>query len=124
MIGGTLLVPTELAPEQEGYPFPWAGTSGPSHSLGGFAFWSNDTWKEGGKTWKGIEDTVDPGRGYAHETGHMLSNSLFGFWQGVVNGIENLTTSNHDDRFFEKIAQSNVPAGDRDPGDQVIPIWT
>ena len=110
--------------EYGGTPFPWLGMSGPSHSLGGFAFWSNDTWAEGGKTWQGIEDTVDPGRGYAHETGHMLSNAQFGFWQGIVNGIENLTTSNHDDRFFEKIAQSNVPAADRDPGDQVIPIWT
>jgi RHS repeat-associated protein len=110
--------------EYGGSPFPWAGTSGPSHSLGGFAFWSNDTWAEGGKTWKGIEDTVDPGRGYAHETGHMLSNALFGFWQGVVNAIENVTTDSHDDRFFEKIAQSNVPESDRDPGDQVVPIWT
>jgi hypothetical protein len=54
----------------------------------------------------------------------MLSNAQFGFWQGIVNGIENLTTKNHDDRLFEKIAQSNVPASDRDPGDQVIPIWT
>ena len=33
-------------------------------------------------------------------------------------------TDTHDDRFFEKIAQSNVPAADRDPGDQVIPFWT
>ncbi len=105
-------------------PFPWLGMSGPSHSLGGFAFWSNSTWEEGGKSWKGIEETVDPGRGFAHETGHMLSNAQFGFWQGIVNGIENLTTKNHDDRLFEKIAQSNVPASDRDPGDQVIPIWT
>jgi hypothetical protein len=35
-----------------------------------------------------------------------------------------ITTDNHDDRLFGKIAQSNVPAGDRDPGDQVIPVWT
>ncbi len=110
--------------EYGGDPFPWFKSGGPSHSLGGFAFFSNDTWAEGNKSWKGIEDTVDPGRGYAHETGHMLSNAQFGFWQGVVNGIENLTTENHDDRFFEKIAQSNVPAADRDPGDQVIPFWT
>jgi hypothetical protein len=54
----------------------------------------------------------------------MLSNALFGFWQGVVNGIENMTVKHHDDRFFEKIAQSNVPEADRDPGDQVVPIWT
>jgi RHS repeat-associated protein len=110
--------------EYGGTPFPWLGMSGPSHSLGGFAFWSNKTWEEGGKSWKGIETMVDPGRGYAHETGHMLSNALFGFWQGVINGIENLTTSEHDDRLFEKIAQSNVPEADRDPGDQVIGIWT
>lgn len=71
--------------EYGGDPFPWFKSGGPSHSLGGFAFWSNDTWKEGGKTWQGIEDTVDPGRGYA---------------------------------------QANVPAADRDPGDQVIPFCT
>jgi hypothetical protein len=44
--------------------------------------------------------------------------------KGPVNGIENLTTEEHDDRFFEKIAQSNVDPTDGDPGDQVIPIWT
>src|SRR4051812_42224735 len=33
--------------EYGGTPFPWAGLSGPSHSLGGFAFWSNNTWEEG-----------------------------------------------------------------------------
>ena len=70
------------------------------------AYWSNTTWEEGGKTWKGVEDTVDPGRGYAHETGHMLSNAFFGFWQGVVNGIENVTTDNHDDRFFERVGRA------------------
>jgi hypothetical protein len=109
--------------EYGGTPFPWLGFTGPSHNLGGFSFWSNDTRAEGGKTWKGVEETVDPWRGYTHETGHMLSNALFGFWQGIVNGIENLTTAEHDDRFFERIAQSNVDPADRDPGDQVIPIW-
>lgn len=109
--------------EYGGTPFPWLGMSGPSHNLGGFSFWSNDTWAEGGKSWKGIEDSVNSGRGFAHETGHMLSNALFGFWQGIVNGIENLTTEGHDDRFFEKIAQSNVEPSDRNPDDQIIPIW-
>lgn len=109
--------------EYGGTPFPWLGLDGPSHNLGGFSFWSNDTWAEGGGSWRGIYETVNSGRGFAHETGHMLSNALFGFWQGIVNGIENLTTEEHDDRFFEKIAQSNVEESDRDPGDQVIPIW-
>jgi hypothetical protein len=29
--------------EYGGTPFPWLGMNGPSHSLGGFAFWSNST---------------------------------------------------------------------------------
>ena len=111
--------------EYGGTPFPWALKSAPAHNLGGFSFWTNDTWEEGNKSWKaGVERDVDSGRGHAHETGHMLSNALFGFWQGVVNGIENMTVEHHDDRFFEQIAQSNVPSDDRDPGDQAIPIWT
>ena len=109
--------------EYGGNPFPWLGFEGPAHNVGGFSFWSNDTWEEGGKTWEGIENTVNSGRGFDHETGHMLSNALFGFWQGVINGIENLTVDNHDDRFFEKIAQSNVDEGDRNSDDQVVPFW-
>ena len=64
-----------------------------------------------------MEDTI------AHETGHMLSNALFGFWQGVVNGIENLTTDDHDDRLFEKIAQSNVNEADRDSYGREYEVW-
>ena len=70
----------------------------------------------GGSSWEGIDSTLQ------HETGHMLSNAIFGFWQGIINGIENVTTSDHDDRFFEKIAESNVEESERDPSADV-PVW-
>lgn len=105
--------------EYGGSPFPWLGLGDtpPAHNVGGFSFFSNDLWTSSGASWEGMQDTIE------HETGHMLSNALFGFWQGVVNGIENFTTDDHNDRFFEKIAESNVNEGDRDDYGREIPVW-
>ncbi len=104
--------------EYGGHPFPWLGMDdAPAHNIGGFTFIANDFWESSGGTWEGVSATLE------HETGHMLSNAAFGFWQGIINGIENLTTEEHDDRFFEKIAESNVNESDRDASGDEVPFW-
>ena len=99
-------------------PFPWLGVGiAPAHNVGGFSFFSNDLWTRSGESWSGMQDTIE------HETGHMLSNAIFGFWQGIVNGIENFTTDDHNDRFFEKIAESNVNESDRASYGRDVEVW-
>jgi hypothetical protein len=98
-VGGPLGVITFLG------VFPGIREQGWYHSLAGWTSW------------------VMP----ASWPGHIMGLGIF-----LGNGIAHVfgsdkrieSTSGHDDRLFEKVAQSNVPEGDRGPGDQVIPIWT
>jgi RHS repeat-associated protein len=104
--------------EYGGSPFPFLGLSdAEAHNLGGFSFVSNDEWTQSGSSWEGVQGRVD------HETGHMLSNTLFGFWQGIVNGIENVATKDPFDRLFEQIAESNVNESDRRGYGNDLPFW-
>ena len=40
-----------------------------------------------------------------------------------VHGIENFTTDDHNDRLFEKIAESNVNESDRDSYGREYEVW-
>lgn len=95
-------------------PFPWLPpvNNAPAHNLGGFSFFENQAeFNEDSPRFSTRE----------HETGHMLNNFTFGFWQGVINGIE--APQRHQDRFFEQIAESNVNAADRAAWGNTIAFW-
>lgn len=69
-------------------------TGSPAHNVGGLSFF-RDTGQFQSPTRE-------------HETGHMLNNFSFGFWQGVINAIEEFGPRGHNDQLFEQLAESNV----------------
>ena len=84
--------------------FPdWTGMTmgAPAHNVGAFSFFRDDN----------AFDT----RTIEHETGHMLNNMIFGFWQ-VINSLQTgVLGMEHEDSLFERIAESNVNEVERRP---------
>lgn len=68
----------------------------PAFSVGAFAFFDHDTKKSRTSIGDGLLD---------HEAGHMLNNAAFGWFQ-----VFNLFGGGHDDKWFEKLAESNAPS--------------
>jgi RHS repeat-associated protein len=97
--------------EYGGSMLPFLIKGGPAHNLGGFSFISNERW-----------NSEDRNRSIEHETGHMLSNAVFGFWQGVVQVVQQ--GKGHEDRLFEKIAESNAEEeGKQRESGRELPFW-
>ncbi len=68
----------------------------PAHTVGGFAFFDYDPSKGRTSIPDGLLD---------HEAGHMLNNAAFGWFQ-----VFNVFGGGHDDKYFEKLAESNAPS--------------
>ena len=81
---------------------PWStDTSLNGHNLGGYTFFENGYLPDNKIDW-----TFHLGK-YQHETGHMLNNAVFGFWQGVGTAVQEATGKVHSFQLFEVIAKSN-----------------
>jgi hypothetical protein len=70
----------------------------PAYSIGAFA-WFNTSDKNGTEIDTISQDVLE------HEAGHVLNNAAFGWFQ-TYNIID---PHDHDDKFFERLAESHAP---------------
>jgi ABC-type cobalt transport system substrate-binding protein len=92
---------------------PCSQLVGRAYNVGGFTFYNRDAW---------LRETPQQRRlALQHEAGHLLSNAIFGVFQAT----NVLDTDDHNEKFWERIAQSNVdPAfAGRGYPEGVIPVW-
>jgi hypothetical protein len=68
----------------------------PGYTIGGFSWFDYDSSKGRTKIGDGLLD---------HEAGHMLNNAAFGWFQ-----VFNVFGGGHDDKYFERLAESNAPS--------------